>query len=129
MEQPKYLIDTNVVIYYLGNNLTPKGMNFMNNIIDVIPNISVITQIEVLGFQTTNEHYKTLTNFIDDSNVLNLSNDVVKASIEIRKNYKTKLPDAIISATAIVYDLTLITRNTKDFSNINGLKVIDPFSL
>jgi hypothetical protein len=61
MEQPKYLIDTNVVIYYLGNNLTPKGMNFMNNIIDVIPNISVITQIEVLSFQTTNEHYKTLT--------------------------------------------------------------------
>jgi predicted nucleic acid-binding protein len=50
MEQPKYLIDTNVVIYYLGNNLTPTGMKFMNNIIDLIPNISVITQIEVLGF-------------------------------------------------------------------------------
>jgi len=129
MEQPKYLIDTNVVIYYLGNNLTPIGMNFMNNIIDLIPNISVITKIEVLGFQTTNKHYKTLTNFIDDANVLNLSNDVVKASIEIRKNHKTKLPDAIISATAIVYDLTLISRNIKDFNNIDGLKVIDPFSL
>jgi predicted nucleic acid-binding protein len=70
-----------------------------------------------------------LTNFIDDANVLNLSNDVVKASIEIRKKHKNKLPDAIIAATAIVYDLVLITRNTKDFSNIDGLKVIDPFSL
>jgi predicted nucleic acid-binding protein len=40
-----------------------------------------------------------------------------------------KLPDAIIAATALVYDLTLITRNTSDFKNMEGLKVINPFDL
>jgi predicted nucleic acid-binding protein len=53
----------------------------------------------------------------------------VDASILIRKKHKTKLPDAIIAATALVYDLTLITRNTSDFKCIAELKTIDPHSL
>jgi predicted nucleic acid-binding protein len=40
-----------------------------------------------------------------------------------------KLPDAIVAATALVYDLILVTRNTSDFKSIEGLEVIDPFSL
>ncbi len=34
---------------------------------------------------------------------------------EIRKTNRIKLPDAIIYATALVNNLTLITRNTSDF--------------
>ena len=52
MEQPQYLIDTNVVIDYLGLKLPVSGINFMNTIIDNIPNVSVVTKIEVLGFKT-----------------------------------------------------------------------------
>jgi predicted nucleic acid-binding protein len=40
-----------------------------------------------------------------------------------------RLPDAIIAATALVYDLVLISRNISDFKNIDGLQVIDPHSL
>ena len=32
-------------------------------------------------------------------------------------------------ATALVYKLTLITRNVNDFKKINGLKIIDPYNL
>jgi predicted nucleic acid-binding protein len=39
---------------------------------------------------------------------------------------KTKLPDAIIAATALVNDLTIITRNIKDFDKIEGLEVLNP---
>ena len=45
MEQPQYLIDTNVVIDYLGQKLSVSGMNFMNTIIDNIPNVSVVTKL------------------------------------------------------------------------------------
>ena len=58
-----------------------------------------------------------------------LSSNVVDASIEIRKNHKTRLPDAIIAATALVYDLVVISRNVSDFKNIKGIQVIDPHSL
>jgi predicted nucleic acid-binding protein len=129
MEQPQYLIDTNAVIDYLGNKLPVSSMDFMNTVIDAVPNISVITKIEVLGFNAHQQHYKTLSDFINDATVLDLTNNVVEASIDIRKKHKTKLPDAIIAATALVYDLVLISRNTSDFKNIEGLQVIDPHSL
>lgn len=129
MEQSQYLIDTNAIIDYLGQKLPPSGMEFINPIIDNIPNISVISKIEVLGFSTTNLHYQILYNFINDSTVLDLTGSVVDVCIELRKKYKTKLPDAIIAATALVYDLVLITRNIPDFKNVQGLKVINPHSL
>lgn len=34
--------------------------------------------------------------------------------------------DSMIAATALVYDLTIVTRNTRDFEK-TGLKVLDPF--
>lgn len=34
--------------------------------------------------------------------------------------------DSMIAATALVHDLTVVTRNTSDFE-ITGLKVLDPF--
>ncbi|WP_198675460.1 PIN domain-containing protein [Pleomorphovibrio marinus] len=37
-----------------------------------------------------------------------------------------KLPDEIIAATALTYDLTLLTRNIGDFKKIEGLKVTNP---
>lgn len=129
MEQPKYLIDTNAMIDYLGSKLPASGMHFMHKVIDAVPNVSVVTKIEVLGFNAPEQHYKTLSDFINDATVLDLTNNVVEASIEIRKKHKTKLPDAIIAATALVYDLDLISRNISDFKNIDGLKVTDPHSL
>ena len=129
MEQKKYLIDTNVIIDYLGNRLPISGLNFMNGIIDSVPTISVISKIEVLGFATTDENYSILKGFINDSSVLDLTENVIDTCIEIRKNYKTKLPDAIIASTAIANNLILITRNTSDFKNIDDLQVVNPHSL
>ncbi|CAN5393106.1 hypothetical protein BH10BAC3_BH10BAC3_30350 [soil metagenome] len=40
-----------------------------------------------------------------------------------------KLGDAIIAATALVHNLTLLSPNTADFKNITGLVVIDPHAL
>lgn len=129
MEQQKYLIDTNAIIDYLGNRLPISGLNFMNSIIDNIPTISVISKIEVLGFTTTDKNYSLLKDFIDDSFVLDLTENVIDTCIEIRKNHKTKLPDAIIASTAIANNLILITRNVSDFKNIDGLHVVNPHSL
>jgi hypothetical protein len=56
MEQIEYLVDTNAVIDYLGKKLPTKGMLFMNDVIDTVPNISVISKIEVLDFDAPKEH-------------------------------------------------------------------------
>lgn len=55
-----YLIDSNIIIAYLDNKLSSTAMEMMNEIIDNIPNISVITKIEILRFNTT----ESITKFL-----------------------------------------------------------------
>jgi hypothetical protein len=128
MGQQQYLIDTNAVIDYLSKKLPDSGMKLMNTIIDDMPGVSVITKIEVLGFNAPEEHYQLLSGLMNDVLVMELSDSVADESIDIRKKHKTKLPDAIIAATAIVHKLTLVTSDN-DFSDIEKLQVINPYSL
>lgn len=122
----RYLIDSNSVVDYLGKKLPENGMAFMHPIIDAVANISVITKIEVLGFRVTEDEYeKVLEDFVQDAMVFALNDLVIDKTIQIRRKHRIKLPDAIIAATALVYDFTLITRNTADFTGI--CKVINPW--
>lgn len=67
-----------------------------------------------------------LTDFIEASNVFLLTEPIVLKTIEIRKESKIKLPDAIIAATALVDQLPLVSLNTGDFKNVPGLVIINP---
>ena len=118
-----FLIDTNAIIDFTTSSLPLVGQKLMAEALDNNPTTSVIVEIELLGFPIIED---TIVEFITQTTVLPLNSSVVKQTISIRKKHKIKLPDAIIAATAIVHDLTLITRNTKDFSKIKRLKVIDP---
>jgi predicted nucleic acid-binding protein len=125
----RYLIDSNVVIAYLDNKLPRKGMQWLNAIIDGTPNISVITKIEVLRFKTPPNSHKVLENFVKESIIFDLSENVVDQTIAICKSHRIKIPDAIIAATAIVFNLSLITQNIKDFKNINGIELSNPWDI
>ena len=119
-------MDTNAVIEFLGAALPTSGSNWLQNIIDQnLHHLSVINQIELLGFKGSLAEMQTLEDFIDVTNVLPLSDVVVQRTIELRKNYKIKLPDAIIAATALAYNLTLVTRNMADFQKVAGLACVD----
>lgn len=86
MEQ-KYLIDTNSIVDYLGFKLPENGMFFMNDIIDEIPSITIITKIELLSFNAPKPYFEILSNFISDTLVLDLSQDIVDVTISIRRKY------------------------------------------
>ncbi|GGE54955.1 hypothetical protein EV200_102622 [Pedobacter psychrotolerans] len=124
-----YLIDTNVIIGYLNGRIENNGMAFMHPIIDKIPNISVINKIEILRFNPPDDNYKTLLDFVKSSNVLSLTENIVDKTISICQVNKIKLPDAIIAATAIVNNLTLITRTTSDFKKIADLEFLNPWDI
>lgn len=127
MEQ--FLIDNNVISSYFSELLSKKAMGFVADIIDLIPNISVITEIDALPWVSPDKSKEAIVkSFIEDTNILPLSPDVVAQSVAIRRSRKIKTPDAIIAATAIVNNLTLITSDS-DFNNIEGLKIINPNSL
>ena len=121
----QYLIDTNSVIDYLGNKLPVKSSTILDN---TIIQLSIITRIELLAWSNaTQQQIQILQNFITSSVVYNLNETTIIETINIRKKYKIKLPDAIIAATALTNNLTLFTRNTSDFRMINGLDIFNPF--
>lgn len=55
-----------------------------------------------------------------------MSEAVAERTIQLKQSAKIKLPDAIIGATALSHNLTLVTHNVKDFVDIN-LAISDPF--
>jgi len=125
----KYIWDTNTVIYYLQQQFPPSAEKFMDNLVnEARPVISAITEIELLCWKSaTEKDLEVLHNFIDDTLIIELEQPIKYKTADIRKKHKIKLPDAIIAATALVYELTLVTRNVPDFKNIDGLQLIDPW--
>lgn len=125
----KYLWDTNIAIYYLQRQFPPSAERFMDSILqDFQPTISAITEIELLCWKTASESdLVVLRDFIEDCVVFELDNDIKLKTVEIRKNYKLKLPDAIIAATAVIQNITLLTRNISDFKLISNLELVNPW--
>jgi predicted nucleic acid-binding protein len=125
----KYIVDTNVLIDYLGD-LLPN--NTANKIEIALQNnelfISVVNKIEVLSFnELTEDESIKIRLFLSLFNQIKITDGVVEQTINIRKKFKVKLPDAIIAATALEYDLILLTRNIKDFNKIDGINIIDSY--
>jgi len=118
----KYLIDTNVILDFMGGKLPTKSEDFLSKIIDEQINISVINKIELLGFSNAEQVLIDLVNF---AAVYHINDEIIDKTIELRKKYKIKIPDAIIAATAVVNDLALISHNFKDFQKITELNFIN----
>jgi len=125
----QYLLDSNIIIGFLDKRLPEKGMIFVSEVVDVVPNISVISKIEVLRYNTTETVMQILEDFMDCSNIFELDNKIVNKTIKLCRQSKIKLPDAIIAATCLVNKYILVTRNVKDFTNIADLTIINPWDL
>jgi predicted nucleic acid-binding protein len=126
----EYLLDTNIIIQLLGNSLPQARMSKMYEILDKEVMVSIITQMETLGYNfDSNEEQILFETFISESTILTINNAIIDETIAIRKSKKIKLPDAIIAATAKIHNLILISQNTSDFKNIHGLKMENPIEI
>jgi len=120
----KYLLDTNVVLDFMGRKLPENSKVLLSKIIDDQINISAINKMELLGFKYVEQNLIAFVNF---SEVYHIDDEIIDKTIELRKKYKIKLPDAIIAATAIVNNFILISHNIKDFQKIEELQFIDSY--
>jgi predicted nucleic acid-binding protein len=122
-----YLIDSNVFRKYIDDDLSERGNELIDLILDKgIIQISVITRIELFSWNSDNYSMELIKDFVSISTEYNLTEPIIQKTIEIRKAIKIKLPDAIIAATAMVNNLILLSDNDKDFGKILALKYINP---
>ena len=119
-----YLIDTSAYSKYLSGLLSPDNLDLMAEIVETNPVISIITRIELLSWVTGSKEVEIkVREFITEANVETLNESIILQTVRLRRHYKSvKLPDALIAATAIVNDFTLLSTNDSDFEKITGLK-------
>lgn len=119
MSGTKLLIDTNIALYLLGGNQTIQAVLDKNTIF-----ISFITQLELLGYKGITDLEKNqIKNFIKDCVIIDINDEIKIKTIEIKEKVTIKLPDAIIAATSIVFDLPLLSAD-KGLIKIDNLNLI-----
>ena len=126
MNGNRYLLDTNAVILLLQGN---ENLVTSCNNAEFIA-VSVLSEIEFLSFRNLSENDKMLfRKFKEKVQIIDLAssnNKLINMTVNIPKESKLKLPDAIIASTAICNDLCLLTAD-KDFKTVKELSV-DYFS-
>jgi len=122
------LVDSNVIIDYVSNRIPEKSAKQLDIYFNSNFSVSIISKIEVLGFNTQEYELEQLESFIQLSSIVYIDEAVADKTIESRRMKRIKLPDAIIAATALVQNCILLSHNTTDFNKIEGLQVLDPYS-
>jgi predicted nucleic acid-binding protein len=113
-----FIADTNFFIY------VHEGNEFIASFLDYNFSMSFISEVELLGYKDISEsEEKKLRSLISDCFVIEWSQKLKEKTIEIRKKYSIKLPDAIIASTSIVYEIPLVTAD-KSYSKIKELDLI-----
>jgi predicted nucleic acid-binding protein len=106
----KLLLDTNAIVDFLKQKNDP--LDLYSLILQHECFVSVIVKLELLKYPeiTPGEEY-AITEFLRFVPVIPLNEAIENETITLSRATKLKLPDAIIGATAVVYDAKVVTRD------------------
>jgi len=117
------LLESNIFIYAI----LPEHKDLRQWMIKKTFAASEISLVEVLGYhRLSTDDARELEQLFNMATVLPMSRDIVDRAIALRRQRKMGLADAMIAATALDYDIQLVTRNVSDFDWIDGIKLLNP---
>ena len=131
-----YLLDTNIVSEL--RRVRPHGavLAWFGSVSNEDLHLSVVTVGEIqAGIEVTRERDEDkaaeiegwLEQVVQTYNILSMDARTFRVWARLMHRKSDKLiEDAMIAATAIVHDLTVVTRNVKDFEAL-GVRTLDPF--
>jgi hypothetical protein len=114
------LFDTNILIDYLNGveGAKTEMARYRHRL------VSIVTFMEVLAGARDDSEEDVIDMFLRDFRIVELTRGLAREAVEIRRDHRVRLPDAIIWATARAESALLVTRNTKDFpSDDPGIRV------
>ena len=137
-----FLLDTNFLLELMRENPATEVMTWVEAQAENLLHISTVTQAEVLtgiAFLPPGKHREALASSADQLFGHDLSGRglvyggaAAEQCAWVRAKRKLagspiSTEDAQIAAIALADQLTLVTRNTKDFQGISGMQVTNPW--
>lgn len=136
-----YLLDTCVISELIRENPEPKVLNWVTEIPETSLYLSVLTFGEIhKGIEKLPESKKkdTLHKWVNSDLTVRFKGRIIDLNLDVAAKWgqiqglaeKSGKPmpliDGLISATAITYDLIVVTQNTKDMEG-SGVSLINPW--
>lgn len=130
----RYLIDTDILIDYTLRR--EPSTHVLSDLLEDGVAISILSYGEllegILGRQSLQEREDAVTSILEIVTLINLSEEIVRMFAEIRSGLRRTGRligdfDILIGATAVIHDLTLLTRNVRHFERIPHLRILSPF--
>lgn len=126
-----YLVDSDWIINFLKGRLD--AITLFRLLFGSGMAISIMTFAEIYegiyyGYDQT-KHETDLRVLVRDVPVLGINRSIARRYALVRGDLRARgllipQPDILIAATAMYYDLTLVTRNIRHFQRIRDLKVL-----
>lgn len=134
-----YLLDTNVISETVKPSPNPKVLAWLNDIPNHNLALSVLTLGEIRkGAEKHTDPRKKakIIKWLEIDLVKWFENRIISIDMRVADKWghlcgssPQPLPaiDCLLAATALCHNLTLVTRNTKDFTSIPGLELFNPW--
>ncbi len=137
----KYILDTNIISELIAKQANSKVLDFVSSLDQKDVYLSVVTIGEIKsGIENVKslEKKQKLNRWFEQDLLVRFENKIVSIDVEtmliwgkINQKLKSKgksLPimDSLIASSCINAGFTLVTRNEKDFQNLD-INVINPF--
>lgn len=119
MSGNNFLLDTNIILYLLNGDNTLADLLEQKNIY-----LSFISELELKSFPGLDKSAEYIINeFLHDSTIIDLNQEIKNSTIKLRKKYRLKLPDSIIAATSEYLNIPLISAD-KDFKILEEISFV-----
>lgn len=128
MEKELILCDTNIFIsWFTGDDKTITSLQAIGLENILIPSVTALELLQgIRNKQELVQFRKKLKNY----NIIHFNEKTSQIAVELMVAFKLSMglliPDAIIAATALAYNLQLFTYNLKDFNFIPNLRLYRP---
>jgi predicted nucleic acid-binding protein len=121
-----YVLDTNAIIYYTDDE--PAAVAALEPLFSANHPIyiSTLTELELFSHASlTDEEEIRLEAFLEAVHILPLTSQIARIAGDLRRAHAAlKAFDSGIAATALFTHSQLITRNRRDFQDIDGLSLL-----
>lgn len=117
------ILDSNIIIY----SFQPAFDFLKPLVVDPSNGVSAVSRLEILGFHGIQPDEETYCHYVFQIiQQFPVDDDTLDKAIQLRRQYKLKLADSIVAATALLNKAELVTRNVADFKGIPDLVISNP---